>query len=69
MGKQNNNFEYFKPQNGSSFVASDSDSDNNSDSKAMFKLPKRKVVRSRGASFNKRFDNVFMLFICLGKHI
>ena len=52
MGKQNNNFEYYKPQNGNSFVPSDSDSDDckDSDSKAMFTLPRRKVLRSKGSS-------------------
>eukprot|EP00794_Sanderia_malayensis_P007719 gene7719-8558_t len=54
MGKQSSNFEYFKPQqNGSSLALSDSDSDN-SDSKAMFKLPDRKVIRSKGSSYGKR---------------
>ena len=52
MGKQNNNFECYKPQNGNSFVPSDSDSDDckDSDSRAMFTLPRRKVLRGKGSS-------------------
>ena len=52
MGKQNNNFEYFKPQNDreSLFIPSASDSDDckDSDSKTMFKLPQRKIMRKKG---------------------
>ena len=51
MGKQNNNFEYFKPQSDRDglFVPSDSESEDckDSDSKAMFTLPKRKFVRKK----------------------
>lgn len=53
MGKQNNNFEYYKPQNGSSLLPSAEESESgDSDTKAMFQLPKRKIFRARGG-FNK----------------
>ncbi|XP_065069690.1 muscle M-line assembly protein unc-89-like isoform X1 [Rhopilema esculentum] len=56
MGKQNNNFEYFKPQNGNLLMASGSDSDDckDSDSKELFTLPKRKFIRSKGPKSQRR---------------
>ena len=52
MGKQNNNFEYYKPQSDRDglFVPSNTESDDckDSDSKTMFSLPKRKFIRKKG---------------------